>query len=637
MNKNYLFSKRRTKFKFLAGFSVIALIALLVIAGCGKDADEYDLGGGAHTSGDKAASPTISPPPGEYPSGIQVHLATETEGADIYYTTDGSTPTAADAKFSDDITLTNSAFVRAIAVEQGLNESDEVTANYTISGESAINGTPYVGHTLTANTGVLTGEGAVFQWEVGGIGQGMYQPYTVRAADFHKPIKLIVTDKSGKKTFEATNSARGVPRNELAAYIGALSAGSAASPNFVPLDTTDISNRDNWAAINSIVKDAAKYVSLDLTDCTATDNTIAGAFPEVEEDTKGALPASSGNFNIVQDNIYIKSIVLPSSLESIGDYTFLSVPKWARNLTSVTIPSGVKSIGNYAFYDCIGLTSITIPSGLTSIGQGAFEGCQYLTSIDIPSGVTSILTEAFRHCESLTSITLPAGITELADGILDDCYNLTSVTLPQNLTSIGGSAFSGCKELESIDIPSSVTSIGSSAFQACGKLTGITLPQGLTSIEPATFSGCTGLESITLPQGLTIIYDSAFYECANLATITLPDNLQSIGDGVFWGCESLTSITIPANVTSIGGQAFTNCYDLTSITIPANVTSIGGNAFTNCNDLTSVTFSQGSHIKGDNFGNEALPGNLSTAYLAPGGGAGTYTRAAGGETWTKVK
>jgi len=70
------------------------------------------------------------------------------------------------------------------------------------------------------------------------------------------------------------------------------------------------------------------------------------------------------------------------------------------------------------------------------------------------------------------------------------------------------------------------------------------------------------------------------------------------------------------------------------------VTSIGF-AFIFSSNLTSVTFATGSNVTAANFGLNAFPvGNLGatsdalkTAYLA--GGAGTYTRASGGSTWTK--
>ena len=76
---------------------------------------------------------------------------------------------------------------------------------------------------------------------------------------------------------------------------------------------------------------------------------------------------------------------------------------WGKTkIKSVMIPDSVTSIGNYAFWLCKNLTTITIPDSVTSIGDYAFGCCENLTTITIPNGVTSIGDEAFYNCEKLT-------------------------------------------------------------------------------------------------------------------------------------------------------------------------------------------------------------------------------------------
>jgi hypothetical protein len=95
----------------------------------------------------------------------------------------------------------------------------------------------------------------------------------------------------------------------------------------------------------------------------------------------------------------------------------------------------------------------------------------------------------------------------------------------------------------------------------------------------------------------------------------------------FSGCVGITSVTIPEGVTSIGTSGFRNCTNLTSITIPASVESIATYAFQNCSKLTSVTF-KGGATRVNGFDQD-----LNVAYQV--GGAGTYTRPAGGKNWVK--
>ncbi len=78
------------------------------------------------------ATPAFSLAEGEYEGSATVEITCATDGATIYYTLDGSTPTTASAVYDGAITLTESATVSAIAVLDGYNDSEVATATYTI-------------------------------------------------------------------------------------------------------------------------------------------------------------------------------------------------------------------------------------------------------------------------------------------------------------------------------------------------------------------------------------------------------------------------------------------------------------------------------------------------------------------------
>lgn len=79
-----------------------------------------------------AGVPTFSPAAGTYPAGPRVTISTVTPGAQIYYTTDGTTPTTASPAYSSPITLSASATMRAIAIASGFSNSTVGSATYTI-------------------------------------------------------------------------------------------------------------------------------------------------------------------------------------------------------------------------------------------------------------------------------------------------------------------------------------------------------------------------------------------------------------------------------------------------------------------------------------------------------------------------
>lgn len=120
------------------------------------------------------------------------------------------------------------------------------------------------------------------------------------------------------------------------------------------------------------------------------------------------------------------------------------------DITSIIIPSTVTEIGEYTFCNCHLLKSITIPDGVTSIGGSAFDNCTSLTSISIPDSVTSIGNRAFYDCTSLTSVTIPDGVTSIGECAFYNCTSLTSITIPNSVIEIKSSAFAGVPNAEII-------------------------------------------------------------------------------------------------------------------------------------------------------------------------------------------
>jgi hypothetical protein len=324
-----------------------------------------------------------------------------------------------------------------------------------------------------------------------------------------------------------------------------------------------------WAAVNTAVKNGGKYVELDLSACTAADTATA--------DTIAGASAPSGNhFNIIKDNAYIKGVILPDTLTTVGGYAFHG----CSALTSVSIPSKVSAIGTYAFAGCTALTGIAIPSGVTAVEDYAFYGCSALISVNIADSVTDIGAYAFYGCGALASAIIPSKVSAIGQRAFYGCSGLKSVTILGNIGT-GSDAFSGITSITSVSIGKDVTKIGDSAFYYCSGLTSVDIPVSEVSSEGV----------ITLSK-VTSIGDSAFYGCSGLTSVIIPSEVASIGASAFYACSNLTSVTIqdsvsiPSKLSKIGASAFSSCYRLTDVTIPGKVTSIGEYAFRYCSGLT---------------------------------------------------
>jgi hypothetical protein len=95
---------------------VFAAVTLAFITGCGGSS-----GPSASAAVIEPSTPSISPATGTYTGPQQVTISDATQGATIYYTTDGTVPTASSAAYKSAISISASSTVQAIAVLGGVS------------------------------------------------------------------------------------------------------------------------------------------------------------------------------------------------------------------------------------------------------------------------------------------------------------------------------------------------------------------------------------------------------------------------------------------------------------------------------------------------------------------------------------
>ena len=99
----------------------------------------------------QVATPTFNPAAGEVTSGTEVTISSATDGATIYYTTDGNDPTTSSTQGTS-VTITATTTIKAIAVKEGMANSEIATAQYTIAGATDYSVIETSNVTLTAGT-----------------------------------------------------------------------------------------------------------------------------------------------------------------------------------------------------------------------------------------------------------------------------------------------------------------------------------------------------------------------------------------------------------------------------------------------------------------------------------------------------
>ena len=137
--------------EYKSAISVTAAVTLKAIA-VKSGMNNSAVASVSYTIKGTVATPAFSVASGAVNSGTEVTITCSTEGAKIYYTTDGTEPTAESTEYTSAISVTAAVTVKAIAVKDGMNNSAVASVSYTISSGNIPEGFVEVtGTTITGN------------------------------------------------------------------------------------------------------------------------------------------------------------------------------------------------------------------------------------------------------------------------------------------------------------------------------------------------------------------------------------------------------------------------------------------------------------------------------------------------------
>ena len=332
----------------------------------------------------------------------------------------------------------------------------------------------------------------------------------------------------------------------------------------------------------------------------------------------------------------VQSVILPKTLERIGDYAFLGV-----SISSIDLPAGLKHIGRQAFSQSF-IENVEIPDSVESLSGEAFYVCVYLKSVKLPSGIKEIPSKCFQACTSLNSVTIPQGVTKINSHAFQECKNLSGLEIPDGVKMIEHFAFMNCTSLESLYLPPTIDRMFVSALDGCPKSLCVIgfkgsyaeylcakygfrffdiasvdekisiSPKGNMWIDEGIESSDTIVlpsysrystavparqlyranalrsRNVILPEHMQIIGAGSFMGNMILESIDCPPSLRSIGGTAFEGCRNLRAVNLREGLEEIGLWAFLNCENLSEIKLPSSLKSIAARAFENCKSLTAV-------------------------------------------------
>ncbi|WP_446743421.1 malectin domain-containing carbohydrate-binding protein [Silvibacterium acidisoli] len=279
------------------------------------------------------ATPTFTPVPGSYTAAQSVSIDDATQGATVYYTTNGTVPTTSSLIYSSAIPVSANETIQAIAVLAG-QVSGVATGTYTINSATgpvtapAITTAPApqavtIGRTATFSV-VATGNALSYQWFKNGIAI----PGATNAS--YATPGTTASDNGSSFTVTATNSVSSATSSAATLSVNA-SPSYTVVPGFV---ATDLNNNTNgvWADNqiyveilgNDPVSGALEWVNFNgtATPANVADNTASNAltgpdgqtypnysFTLAESHQLKLPPLSSGRIYISEGSPLYMSIV----------------------------------------------------------------------------------------------------------------------------------------------------------------------------------------------------------------------------------------------------------------------------------------------------------------------------------------
>jgi len=258
-------------------------------------------------------APTFSPAAGSYSTWQSVTIEDTTAGATIYYTTNGTTPTTASAKYTGALTLGASETLQAFAAKTGYTNSAVANAAYSI-------GTILPAPTFSLAAGTYTTAQTV---TVSDIAPGATIYYTTNgtaptaaSAKYTGAITVAATE-----TLQAFAAKTGYANSAVTKAAYAI-APILPAPTFSP--TAGIYTTSQTVAISDAAPGTTIYYTTNGTAPTTASAKYTGAITVSAAETVQAFAAKTGYTNsTVAKAAYTIAPILPTPVFSVaaGTYT----------------------------------------------------------------------------------------------------------------------------------------------------------------------------------------------------------------------------------------------------------------------------------------------------------------------------
>jgi N-acetylneuraminic acid mutarotase len=471
----------------------------------------------------QAATPTFSPGSGTYTAEQSVTISDSTSGATIYYTTNGTTPTANSTVYSGAIIVSSTETLEAIAVASGYSNSAVTTATYTIN--------PLTG--ATPLVGAPNAAGSYY----GMYGTDLAAEFTLSSSAYVTTIDVVVLG-SGIYDFSLQNSLTGSITTFAQAVITAPDSGSNTEA----------------MTVNATLP-AGTYYLVASEDATST-QVVPGWWV-----SDGDYLTNAGN--VANGDWYSSSLGGPWTFESgvNGAYTYVAptfvVNGIATAQSATATPTFGLASGSYSSAQSVTISDATTGATIYYTTNGTTP----TTSSTLYSGPIPV-----SSTETLEAIATASGYTTSA--VATATYTINNPTNPMPVisaispafTSAGGAAFTLTVNGTGFTTTSTV-SWGTSALVTT-YVSATQLTAQVTATDIAT-GGITAAITVQTPAPGGGTSNSLQFEVDSSSGSTTGPTFTSTTESVTAGSSASYPVTLPSSVTTVS---------VTCLNLPAGAT-----------------------------------------------------------------
>ncbi|MGD0629306.1 MAG: chitobiase/beta-hexosaminidase C-terminal domain-containing protein [Terracidiphilus sp.] len=345
-----------------------------------------------------ASAPAFSPAVGAYASAQSVTLSDATAGAKIYYTTNGTTPTASSTQYTSAIPVSASETIEAIAVASGYSNSVVAAGSYTITPTVATPTFPVAIETYTSAQSVTIAEA------------------TSGAAIYYTTDTTTPTTSSTKYTAAIPLSATTTVKAIAVASGYNNSAVASATYTITPPAATPLISlaAGTYTSIQSVTltdtaKGATIYYTINGTAPTTASTKYTGAITVSSTETIEAIAAAPGYVaSLTAVAKYTINLPLaklqtptPGSVLTGSSVTFT----WTAGsgVTSYDLWLGTSGPGSNSLYNS-GQTTVTSATVTNLPAKGATI---YVRLFSVISGTTQYIDYTYTEAGTPATMTSP--------------------------------------------------------------------------------------------------------------------------------------------------------------------------------------------------------------------------------------